>query len=127
LNDPTPLPSEPQANVALYAAKRAGHAWALYRTADDRYSPRQLALRAELPKAIANGELRLYFQPKAIGTGVVVGVEALVRWQHPQHGLMTPDQFVHIAEHGGLIGDLTAFVIRDTSPPAIVGATWGTT
>jgi diguanylate cyclase (GGDEF)-like protein/PAS domain S-box-containing protein len=101
-----------RADVALYAAKRSGQRWAVYRSEDDRHSPRQLALRAELPSAIANGELRLHFQPKAIGSGVVEGVEALVRWQHPRHGLMTPDQFVPIAEHGGLIGDLTAFVIR---------------
>jgi diguanylate cyclase (GGDEF)-like protein/PAS domain S-box-containing protein len=103
-----------RADVALYAAKRSGRGFAFYATEDDQFNPRRLALRAELRDAIAGGGLELHFQPKlACRDGRVTGVEALVRWRHPDHGLMAPDLFIPIAEHWGLMGPLTAWVITE--------------
>src|SRR5476649_2898281 len=66
----------------------------------------------ELRAAIANGELVNYYQPKvAVATGVVVGVETLVRWRHPADGLVFPDQFITVAEEHGLIDELTHAVL----------------
>lgn len=67
----------------------------------------------ELKAAIANNELINYYQPQVdVKTCKVVGVEALVRWQHPTDGLVYPDQFIYLAEQNGLIGDLTKAVIK---------------
>lgn len=66
----------------------------------------------EVRTAIANGELVNYYQPKvAVATGKVVGVETLVRWRHPQDGMVFPDQFIGVAEAHGLIDDLTRVVL----------------
>ena len=103
-----------RADVALYAAKRAGRGFSFYAAEDDQFNPRRLALRAELRDAIENGGLELHFQPQIeCRSGRVIGVEALVRWRHPDHGLMLPDLFIPIAEHSGLMGQLTGWVIRD--------------
>lgn len=68
---------------------------------------------AELRRAISNDELINYYQPKVdVRSGQVVGVETLVRWQHPQDGLVYPDQFIHEAEESGLIDDLTYSVLK---------------
>ncbi len=68
---------------------------------------------AEVAKAIANGELVNHYQPKVVAeTGEIIGVEALVRWQHPEAGLIYPDQFIPIAEAHCLIRDLTKCVIK---------------
>ncbi|MBI5109040.1 MAG: EAL domain-containing response regulator [Rhodocyclales bacterium] len=67
-----------------------------------------------LRAAIANGELVNFYQPKVnVGDGRVVGVETLVRWRHPKDGMVYPDQFIGIAEAGGLIDDLTRAVLRE--------------
>lgn len=74
---------------------------------------------AEVRAAIANGELVNYYQPKvALDTGQVVGVETLVRWRHPQDGLVFPDQFIGAAEEHGLIDDLTHAVLAAALPQA---------
>jgi diguanylate cyclase (GGDEF)-like protein len=73
-----------RADVAMYDAKRGGHGIATYTPERDPYSADRLGLLAELRRAIAEGELILHYQPKvSLGTGEIVGVEALVRWQHP--------------------------------------------
>ena len=78
----------------------------------DRYSPRRLSLAGALRQAIDDGEIILYFQPKAdLRRGRIVGVEALARWQHPRLGLVGPTEFVPIAEQTGLIGPLTSHVL----------------
>ncbi len=103
-----------RADVALYAAKRAGRGFSFYAAEDDQFNPRRLALRAELRDAIQDGGLELHFQPKVeCRTQRVVGVEALVRWRHPDHGLMGPDLFIPIAEHSGLMASLTTWVIAE--------------
>jgi len=69
---------------------------------------------AEIEAAIKNNEFLLHYQPQvAVATGMLTGVEALVRWQHPQHGLIYPNYFIEIAEKNNLIGLLTQWVIED--------------
>ena len=77
-------------------------------------SPRPGKVQAdELPRALAQHEFVNHYQPKVeLATGRWVGVEALVRWQHPAHGLVSPDQFIGLAEEQGLIGELTRQVLR---------------
>lgn len=103
-----------RADVALYAAKNARQSFALYDSCLDENSLTQLSLRSELSAAIKTGELVLFFQPKLdLRSGSVRGVEALVRWQHPQRGLLPPDQFIPLAEKRGLIKPLTYWVLGE--------------
>ncbi|MDE2388166.1 MAG: EAL domain-containing protein [Betaproteobacteria bacterium] len=68
---------------------------------------------ADIRSAIANQELVNYYQPKvSVETGDAIGVETLVRWHHPQDGVIMPDRFIHVAEDNNLIGDLTRFVLK---------------
>lgn len=70
----------------------------------------------ELRHAIVAGQLVVYYQPKVeLATGRVVGVEGLVRWQHPERGLVFPDDFVPLAEHSGTMADLNAFVLDEAA------------
>jgi diguanylate cyclase (GGDEF)-like protein len=102
-----------QADVAMYAAKVRGGGVRLYEPAMSTSSPEQLALVAELRRAIAEDQLSVFFQPKvSISSGRVCGVEALVRWHHPRHGLLLPASFVPVAERSGLIQPLTTVVMR---------------
>jgi diguanylate cyclase (GGDEF)-like protein len=101
-----------RADIAMYSAKEAGRGFALYEPQQDHYSPRRLSLAGELRSALENEELELHYQPKAdVVTGRIVGVEALVRWNHPRHGLLGPEEFVPIAEQTGLIVPLTRWVL----------------
>jgi len=101
-----------RADVAMHVAKTQNLGVSTYDPAIDGYSPAKLALLGELRRALDRGELVLYYQPQVnINTGDVVGVEALVRWQHPDRGLVFPDQFIPLAEHTGLIGPLTRHVL----------------
>jgi diguanylate cyclase (GGDEF)-like protein/PAS domain S-box-containing protein len=101
-----------RADMALYTAKRSHESYAFYDAANDQYSPRRLALIGALRKAITSNELILYYQPKAdTRTGVVQGVEALLRWQHPIYGFLSPDLFIPLAEQTGLITLLSAWVL----------------
>jgi diguanylate cyclase (GGDEF)-like protein len=100
-----------RADVAMYRSKET-HAPALYDPEHDHYSPERLSLIAELHRAISNGELLLEYQPQVKpASGELRAVEALVRWQHPRHGLLFPDRFVPLAEHTGLIRELTDHVL----------------
>jgi diguanylate cyclase (GGDEF)-like protein len=102
-----------RADIAMYAAKEGGRGHVLFEPQLDRYSPRRLSLAGSLRSAISNGEIVLFFQPKAeLSTGKIVGVEALARWQHPRLGLIGPSEFVPIAEQTGLIGPLTSHVLE---------------
>jgi len=101
-----------RANVAMYHAKEAGGGHTVYSPEHDHYNPRRLALMTELRYAIEHDELVLYYQPKIdLKTGCVIGVEALVRWRHPNRGLITPDEFIPLAERTGLIKPLTLWVL----------------
>ena len=101
-----------RADIAMYSAKEAGGGHAMFEPRLDRFSPRRLSLAGGLRQAIQNGEIVLYFQPKAeLATGKVIGVEALARWEHPRLGLVGPTEFVPIAEQTGLITPLTSYVL----------------
>jgi diguanylate cyclase (GGDEF)-like protein len=101
-----------RADVAMYLAKEDHSGCELYSAERDEYSPSRLALVAQLRRAIDERELVLFYQPKAeIHSGRVVGVEALVRWEHPERGLLSPTEFVPLAERTGLITDLTLYVL----------------
>jgi len=100
------------ADVAMYQAKAARAGTAVYDPRQDRNDEARLTLAGELRRAIDNEELVLHFQPKAaLDSGRIVGVEALVRWQHPERGFVMPDEFVPIAERTGLIKQLSRYVI----------------
>ena len=102
-----------RADVAMYEAKAGRDAVALYSPERDNYSPKRLALAAELRHFVEQGDLLVYHQPKArLSDGVVTGTEALVRWRHPEYGLLGPDEFIPMAEHSGLISPLTTHVLR---------------
>ncbi len=102
-----------RADVALYVAKHIHNDFSVYDPAYDTYSVKQLALKAELRMAIENDQLVLFYQPKLnYKTGCVTSVEALVRWQHPERGMIPPDLFIPLSEQRGLIGPLTEWVIK---------------
>jgi diguanylate cyclase (GGDEF)-like protein len=101
-----------RADVAMYDAKRTQGRVETYSTERDPYSPARLSLLGELRRAIESDELVLHYQPKVSLEGdTVTGVEALVRWQHPEHGLLQPGQFVPLAERTGTIAHLTRWVL----------------
>jgi diguanylate cyclase (GGDEF)-like protein len=103
-----------RADVAMYVAKETKTHYAVYDADVDNYRPERLMLVGELRRAIENHELVLHYQPKAtLADGTVRGVEALVRWQHPERGLVQPDVFIPVAEHTGLIRPLTLFVVEE--------------
>ncbi len=101
------------ADVAMYVAKRSGGGHALYKTELDKHSADRIALASELRQAIETGQLVLYYQPTVdCARRRVSGVEALVRWQHPQRGMIPPDSFIPLAEQSGVIKVLTAYVLE---------------
>jgi diguanylate cyclase (GGDEF)-like protein len=101
-----------EADVAMYDAKRSGAGVALYDSSRHADSSGHLALVEELRTAMAGGQLVLHHQPQLdIATGATVGVEALVRWQHPVRGLLFPGDFLPLAEVHGLMGALTEVVL----------------
>jgi EAL domain-containing protein (putative c-di-GMP-specific phosphodiesterase class I) len=114
-----------RADVAMYRTKQTG-GYVIYDPQFDHHSPRRLALLGELRHAIEHDELMLFYQPKvAFQTRSVVGVEALVRWNHPYRGVIPPDQFVGPAEQTGLIKPLTLWVIQHAQRQAAAWAEAG--
>ncbi|MES2408045.1 MAG: EAL domain-containing protein [Pseudomonadota bacterium] len=102
------------ADAAMYTAKRSHSGYVVYSEMNDSFSVDRLALQSELRHAIENDQLELFYQPKIdCNSHQVSGVEALVRWRHPRHGLMLPDQFIPLAESTGLIKPLTTWVVLD--------------
>jgi diguanylate cyclase (GGDEF)-like protein len=100
------------ADVAMYRAKRRGHSVVRYDAAGDPQDQARLAVLADLQVALDEDQLVLYYQPKInLRTGLVTGAEALVRWQHPVRGLLTPDDFVPVVEHSSLIGVFTLHLL----------------
>jgi predicted signal transduction protein with EAL and GGDEF domain len=101
-----------RADIAMYVAKQTHAGLVLFDSKHDQHSPRRLALLGELRRAIEQQQLVLHYQPKVdTHTGQLLGVEALVRWQHPEHGLIPPNDFLPLAERTGLIGLLTNYVL----------------
>ncbi|MFI5305180.1 MAG: putative bifunctional diguanylate cyclase/phosphodiesterase, partial [Nitrospiria bacterium] len=104
-----------RADVAMYAAKERGSGHMIYTPVHDRHNPRKLNLMGELREAI-NTQLCLHYQPIIdFKTNRVTGLEALVRWQHPQQGMIPPEQFIMPAEQTGLITPLTRWVLQEAT------------
>jgi diguanylate cyclase (GGDEF)-like protein len=102
-----------RADVAMYVAKHSTSGCSMYRAEQDRNSPDRLLLISELRRAIDRDQLVLHYQPTInLQNGELVAVEALVRWLHPQRGLLSPDEFVPIAEQAALIEPLSQWVLR---------------
>ena len=102
-----------RADIAMYLAKGRGGGEVLYDPVEDPYDPERLRLISELRDAISGGKLQLHYQPQfSTGDLRLVGVEALVRWEHPTRGPLAPGEFIPLAEHTGLIRPLTLEVLR---------------
>jgi len=105
-----------RAAMALHAGKQDGRPVLVYDHASDDHTPERLALAGELRHAIEAGELLLSYQPKLdLRTGAITGVEALVRWRHPQRGVLMPDQFIELAERTGLVRPLTHWTLEEAA------------
>ncbi len=104
-----------RAALAMYTTKKRQSGSTIYNTQMDVGSQESLSLLSELRRAVEGGELRLYLQPKVdLRTGAVISAEALVRWQHPQRGLVPPMLFIPFAEQSGFIRELTRWVIAES-------------
>src|SRR6478752_6515729 len=102
-----------RADSAMYAAKRNHTGIAVHTREQEADNSQKLALASDLRRAIEGGQLSLYYQPKAtLRTGDISGVEALVRWKHPDRGMISPDQFIPLAERSGLINLLSMWVLK---------------
>jgi diguanylate cyclase (GGDEF)-like protein/PAS domain S-box-containing protein len=103
-----------KADVAMYDSKRDNASHTFYDEGSHEYDLTRLTLVAELRRAIAAHELILHYQPKAaLESGDVRSVEALLRWVHPERGMVFPDSFIPIAQETGLIGPLTLYVVEE--------------
>ena len=101
-----------RADVAMYLAKERGTGVEMYATEADRNSPARLSLLGDLRRGIDRGELELHYLPKVfLADGRTGGMEALVRWRHPQRGLLMPGEFIPATEQSYLMRDLTAHVV----------------
>ena len=103
-----------RAELAANAAKVVPYGVQLFHPALESRAVRRLGLAGELRKALENGELEVYFQPKVtIGDRHLVGVECLARWNHPAHGEVAPEDFIAVAEHTGQLSRLTEVVLTE--------------
>jgi diguanylate cyclase (GGDEF)-like protein/PAS domain S-box-containing protein len=103
-----------RADAAMYHAKDEGSSWAFYDASRIRHGTPRVTLMGELRRALDRQELVLHYQPKAVlADGEVHAVEALLRWQHPERGLVGPDEFIPMAQQTGLIKPLTLYVIDE--------------
>ncbi len=104
------------ADIAMYEAKRAGgRQWSLYQDGLRDRLETQFQTESEIRRGLILEEFRLFLQPVVdLGTGLTVGAEALIRWEHPDHGLIEPAEFIPAAERSGLIRQLGLWVIEDS-------------
>lgn len=102
------------ADVAMYHAKTHGTGISIYDSKHDSHSPRRLMMMAELGTAIRENQLCLHFQPRVdLDSGRCTGCEALLRWQHPIHGMVPPGDFIPFAEMSEVINPLSLWVVRN--------------
>jgi diguanylate cyclase (GGDEF)-like protein/PAS domain S-box-containing protein len=104
------------ADAAMYEAKKAGRArYAVYEEGTRDVLSGRRATEAGLRRALARGELRLHYQPKVdLRSGRIVGAEALLRWEHPERGLLGPADFMEVAEESGLIVPIGTWVLAES-------------
>ena len=101
-------------DMTMSVAKKSDLGFVFYDSKFDTYSPRRLMLLGELRRAIQDQQLKLFYQPKiSIESEKVMGLEGLVRWLHPQTGMILPDEFVPLAERSGLIKPLSMWVLSE--------------
>ncbi len=102
------------ADVAMYHAKQNGrNAFSFFNPEMNAHVVERVQMENNLRHALANGEFELVYQPEInIATGLTIGVEALLRWRHPQRGLLLPDQFIALAEESGLMVPIGEWVLR---------------
>jgi diguanylate cyclase (GGDEF)-like protein len=101
-----------RADVAMYQAKRDRTGVEVYESKRDSNTPDRLGLLGDLRRALDAGDVELHYQPKVKFDGQVAGLEALVRWVHPERGKVPPDEFIAIAESSGLMPHLTEYVLE---------------
>ena len=103
------------AHAAVYGAKARGRgAWCFFHEAMTQAARERLALESRLRLALAQGHLQMFYQPQVdIRSGRILGAEALVRWNDPQEGLISPARFIPVAETSGVIGPLGEWVLRE--------------
>ncbi len=103
-----------RADIAMYVAKRDKSGVAMYESRFDQHRAEHLSLLSDLRRAIAETQLSLHYQPKVdLRRGQVVGVEALIRWLHPERGMIPPSDFILFAEQTGMIRHVTRWVIEE--------------
>ena len=101
------------ADVAMYMAKQTDINYIIYTPKNDENNIKQLSLLSDLRQAIDLNQLQLVYQPiYSTNTSEIIGFEALLRWQHPDYGLLMPDSFIQLAEQTGLIKKITLWVIK---------------
>jgi len=101
------------ADVAMYMAKQSDIDYIIYTPKNDENNVKQLSLLSDLRQAIDLDQLRLVYQPiYSTKSSNIIGYEALIRWQHPSYGLLSPDNFIQLAEQTGLIKKITLWVIK---------------
>jgi diguanylate cyclase (GGDEF)-like protein len=102
------------ADIALYSCKGKHYPYAIYKPELNKHSMQRLNLMSELKEALNLGQLELYYQPKLlIAQNVISSVECLIRWIHPVHGFVPPDDFIPLAEQTGVIRHVTHWVLRE--------------
>jgi EAL domain-containing protein (putative c-di-GMP-specific phosphodiesterase class I) len=103
-----------RADAAMYYTKsRVKNNYEVYSEDIDSHSLERLVIENDLRKAIKQNQFQLFYQPKVnIYTGEIIGMEALVRWNHPQRGMISPVNFITIAEETGIIVHLGEWILR---------------
>ncbi len=110
-----------KADIAMYRAKASGrNGLAFFSEVDSRPAEERIVLGAGIRRALDTNQLRLLYQPKvSVRTGAMTGVEALVRWEHPERGLLLPDLFIPLAEDSGLIRHIGRWVLHTACAQAL--------
>ena len=101
------------ADVAMYESKRRSYGYMVYNPERDHNSVNHLTLVSDFHDALEQNNLMLYYQPKIdVKSGRAIGAEALLRWNHPEHGFISPVELIPLAEQTGMINDLTHWVLK---------------